>query len=150
QWVDTQMRRWRIDSVSGRSRSVAKPLGIVVLMSLLLVLPIGGFAWAYITWVLPEDYLSARSLILPLGLAVVTKNMSRVFTSQFVAQSRRGLATTIEVSALVVSVLMFFILTSALGAVGTAWGMVAGAAASLGMAVLAWLRRPRPDMVPGA
>ncbi|OCL31720.1 hypothetical protein BCR15_08825 [Tessaracoccus lapidicaptus] len=136
QWLDTQLRRWRDVSGSLSRRSVSRLLLRVLLAATAFASATGVLALLYITLVLPSDYAPARLLILPLGLYGVLKVLSRVFVAVQVARMRSAAATAIELSGLLASVALFFVLTPTHGAIGTALSMVAGGAASLGVASL--------------
>ena len=136
QWLDTQLRRWREDPRTLEGARLIRLLAGIMLAASIFASGTGVAAYLYIEHALPEEYGGARELIVPLGAFAVLKVVSRVVVAIQVAGNRSGLATTIELSGLLVSGALFFALTPALGAVGTAISLVSGGVVALLVALL--------------
>lgn len=124
-YADSRLGRWRQAHDGGRlplrtvlvatlAYGVAASVVLSVLLSLTLV-PLLG-----------EAYRPALGLVVPLVAASAVFGMSQILVNMLTAVRRAGLASTVEVLGLGISVVLYVTLISRYGAAGAAYGSLLG------------------------
>ena len=110
----------------------------------------GGFALGVVAYVGVEPlfgqrYAPAKDLIPPLILAAAVYAVARVSIATLVARRRRAFVSVAEAAGLVISLLAYLLLIPTYGALGAAWGSLAGYSACLVATLVALGRASRRE-----
>lgn len=153
QWVDASLHRWaRSTAHSGLSLAmVLRTGGVAALLSAGISIVLGLTAHAAISYLLPVEYAPAKELILPLGVASVVYAVSRTQQGLLVADGYSGRVSLVEICGLVAALASYFALIPSFGALGAAYGSIAGYTFSVlaGLAVHILSRHRRTRVVSG-
>lgn len=125
QWVDLSLRSWR-----QKGRDIRH--GLVRIFIRVTVFSVGGAFIAGIIvmyillYVLPEAYIGAAVVIIPLGVATVLFSWTRVLQGVLIALGAPGRSSGAEVVSTVASVVAFTVLIPTMGMLGAALGSIIG------------------------
>jgi O-antigen/teichoic acid export membrane protein len=138
-YADSRLGAWRAAHQDGRLTPTPAVLSAVIYV--VVAAPVlGGAIYLLVVPLLGSSYASARALVLPLIAAAGLYAVSRVSLGMLIARRRNLMASVAELSGFVLSLIAYVVLIPSLGALGAAYGSLAGYGTCL-LVALALLRR---------
>lgn len=135
QWVDASLRRW-----TAAGADLARSVGKILLQALLFLVVVTAFmaaaAYAMIAFFLPDAYLAAATVILPLAVASVIHGLTRVQQGLLIAFNCAGRVSIVEIIGIIVSVACYFVLIPQFGMLGAAGGSIAGSITTFTVSII--------------
>ncbi|WP_432789965.1 polysaccharide biosynthesis C-terminal domain-containing protein [Brevibacterium sp. K11IcPPYGO002] len=125
QWVDASLRSWST-AFSSRPLPVVRLVGGSLLLLAVFAGLLGSAAWAMITFVLPESYLPATAVIIPLAISAIVFGLTRVQQGLLIAADAPGTVSIVEIIGTVASMLAYLTLIPSFGMLGAAYGSIIG------------------------
>lgn len=146
QWVDASLRSWST-SFSSRPLPVVRLIGGSLLLLAVFAGLLGAAAWAMILFVLPESYLPATTVIIPLAVSAIVFGLTRVQQGLLIAADAPGTVSIVEIIGTAASLLAYLALIPPFGMLGAAYGSIIGysVCAAAGAIALARVLRSRSE-----
>lgn len=125
QWVDASLRRWS-QTMREQSLPIAKLLFQSSVLLTIMAAILGVAAHLMILFVLPESYLPATTVIVPLAVASVIFGVTRVQQGILIAIGAEGRVSAVEILGTAVALISYVALIPNLGMLGAAYGSIIG------------------------
>ena len=145
-FAESRLGAWRHAYDRGTTRFLGRTVALAVVYAVVAVCALSVALHWLLPSVLGDSFTAALPLILPLAVAAALFGFSQLFVNALTAIRRGLLASAVEVTGLVVSVIAYVGLIDRYGALGAAYGSLVGYATSCALACLLFVvfRRSAP------
>ncbi|WP_018296184.1 lipopolysaccharide biosynthesis protein [Corynebacterium lubricantis] len=129
QWVDASLRNWSKamkESTAPIRGPILKLMGQSILLLIGFTVALSFATYLMILYVLPDAYMAAMNVIIPLAVSSVVFGITRVQQGILISLGAEGRVSLVELIGTAASLVAYLALIPSLGMLGAAYGSIVG------------------------